>query len=403
MRLRLAGAVVLGLALFLALVGCGGGGGGGGSSGGGSGGAAQAGTLQASVNLAGRSPFSLAIEIDGKPVNVAVGDDGSFTISGLPAGEHVVDVIADGGFAAGRSTFTITPGAEVVLPPIDLIGAGQIAGLVSKKTSAGLEPLPGVEVVARGDVIVILDGGSAVLAPEGGSPSQPLIYPPPPGVSYSAFTDETGSYVMKGVQPGNYFVTVVVPGLTPGYAYVTVRAGRTTPCDFILEPAIEPGIGTVKGTVVEDVGNLAVVPAPIAGAEVIIIMDTGPQPVPLPPESPPPAPPSLDAAQAGGGDSPYDGAVPPPIWWGRYRTVTDANGQYSINVPSGRGAMWVWAEGYEPGYSELTVYPNETTVKDFALRRLELPPQPPPPWPPIEPPPPPPGEPGTGPPPPPSL
>lgn len=387
----MSGPVVVGLIVFLA-AGCGGGGGGGSSNDGGLGGSSQAGTLQASVDLSGWSPSSLQILIDGKPVEAAVGDDGSFTVAGLPPGEHVVDVIADGGFVAGRSTFVITPGQTTEIPPIDLRGAGQIAGLVSKKTSAGLEPLPGVEVVARGDVVVILGNDGPTLAPEDGGAGQPLIYPPPPGVTYSAFTDESGSYVMKGVQPGSYFVTVVVPGLTPGYAYVTVQAGHTTPCDFILEPAIEPGIGTVRGTVVEAVSDPTVVPTPIAGAEVVVMMDERIVLVPGP-----------EPSQPADGDLPDDVPMPPPIWWNTYRTLTDRNGEYSLNVPSGYGKIFVWAEGYEPAFDRLTVYPGQTTVKDFALKRLELPPLPPGPWPPEEPPSPPPEEPDTGPPPPPSM
>lgn len=372
---RVIGVVVF-LSLMLFALGCGGGGGGGTNTN------AQAGALQGAISLAGRSPSSVEMKIDGVPVEATVNEDGSFEMPGLPPGEHVIEVVADDGLCAGRATFTIQPGRLIKLPPIELKGTGKIAGVVSKKTESGLQPVAGAEVVARADVMVIQDDDGAALVPADAGNSRALIYPPPPGLMYSAFTNDDGTYVMDGVAAGNYFVTVMVPGFEPGWAYVEVEEGKTTSCDFVLEPENKtwPAVGTVRGTVLGECEDASSSPAPIAGAEVVITMRE-PVPVPLPPIRPrPPVAAREDRdGDDGGSEPPYGGddwppdepIVPPPIIWGRYRTLTDNNGQYSLNVPEGYGTIRVWAVGYEPARDRLFVEANKTVVKDFVLKLAE--------------------------------
>jgi hypothetical protein len=62
--------------------------------------------------------------------------------------------------------------------------------------------------------------------------------------------------------------------------------------------------------------------------------------------------------------------MPPDIIWREFRTLTDAAGAYTLNVPSGRGVISVWAEGYAGASDSLTLNPRETVVKDFLLDLL---------------------------------
>jgi len=288
----------------------------------------------------------------------------------------VIDVVRRDGFQAGRAVADVEPGENTEVPPIELVGSGQIAGIVSKRGESGLEPLANVEVVARGDMVVIMADGTATLAPEGETGDVPLIYPPPPAQTYSAFTDESGSYVMKGVQAGMYLVSVAVPGFVPGQAFVSVEPGHTTAVDFILVPAIEPGVGTVKGTVTGETSADDSTPKPLEGAVVTVVMngEGWEPPEPGEPEPMPVIGSRAVAAQADAGTS----IVPPDTIWRRFRTLTDQSGQYSLNVPSGYGRIAVWCEGYVPVREGLTIKPLETVVKDFLLEALEITPVEPP-------------------------
>jgi hypothetical protein len=317
------------------------------------------------VELAGENPEDYQILVDGVPVDVEIQDDGTFVVPGLPSGDHAIDVVRKDGLRAGRVPVKVEPGDPIKLPePIKLEGAGQIVGIVVKRTSAGEEPLAGVEVVARSDLIWIQAGDKVTLAPAQSNSTEPLIYPPPEGAMYSAFTEEDGSYCMKGVKPGGYFVAVVVPGLTPGEAYVWVEANRTAVADFVLREAVEEGVGTVEGTVMGETEGQS--PEPLYGAAVTVTpvnygYRPGPTPEPLP---------IVGAAQA---SIPGTGHVmPPDIRWYEFRTLTDKQGHYSLNVPSGDASMFVWGDGYEGEGREIQVLPDQTTVQDFILKHLEL-------------------------------
>jgi len=368
-------AAVLVLAI---LAGCGGSGGSGGFTG------PRAATLHGRVNLGGNPPANYQVLLDGQPVNVPIAPDGSFTITGVPPGEHVVDIVRDDGMEGGRAPFVAEPGQPITIPePIDLEGAGQIVGFVVKQDSpGGVEtPLAGVEVTARSDVMWIMNGGTATLAParaaqEPGTTEPPIteppidppieppiIYPPPPAVSYTAVTGDDGRYEMIGVKPGGYLVTVAVPGFQAGAAYVWVSANRTTAYDFVLLPVVEPGVGTVEGTVTGEVEGGGS-PVALKGAEVVVNFPYGgwqPTPVPLAVEL-------AGARQANVGVDLSVPVMPPDIIYREFRTLTNADGKYSLNVPTGYGQIFVWALNYEPAYQELKVEDGVTITQDFLLR-----------------------------------
>jgi hypothetical protein len=346
------------------MAGCGGGGGGAPVTGGGNN--TSVGTLQAQVSLAGAEPSDLQVTIDGQPSTAPVGTDGSITVPGLPPGDHVLDVMQKDGMKAGRAAFTIVGGSiATIRVPIPLDGAGQIVGMVVKLENGTPTPMANVEVTARGDLAIITNGGETTVGLPG-APSMPLIWPPPPGVTYSAFTDTDGTYQMKGVKPGPYLVSVVVPGFTPQYAWVMVQAFRTAVADFMLKPQVTPGTGAVEGTVTGAQSDGST--APIDGATVIIAMNT-----PWVPPAPPPVP-----MMSAGTAATTDPIMPPPdVRLKVFRTVTDANGYYSLKVPSGNGKAVAWAMGFAPSAQAITIQPDVTTTVNFLLKAVELPPMPP--------------------------
>ena len=60
--------------------------------------------------------------------------------------------------------------------------------------------------------------------------------------------------------------------------------------------------------------------------------------------------------------------IMPPIYeFQQFSTLTDKNGHWSLNVPSGRASLSLWAEGYNGFYQDLTVQPDQTQVIDAVL------------------------------------
>lgn len=327
------------------------------------------------------NPENFSIYVDGNPIAATPAPDGSFRILNLPPGRHTVGLIADSGMMGGYTVVEVEPGETTDAGEIIPAPGGQIAGMVMKQEADGsLTPLAGVEVLADPQVYVIM--GGAV---------RPEIYPPPPRdprlVQYKAITDERGSYLIPAVQPGDYVVTVSVPGLVQGMQWVYVEAGHTAVADFQLQEAVEPGVGTVQGIVQGKNSDGELVP--LEGALVTITVSAPWEPIrpdPLPVSDLPSAAQArlmAKAQQAGGGGqgpSGGDGAVivPPPYFFQQFQTLTDARGHYSLNVPSGHLTIEVWMEGYNWVSEPITVQPRETLTKDFVLEPWEIvePPQP---------------------------
>ncbi|NSW57611.1 MAG: hypothetical protein HPY44_16495 [Armatimonadetes bacterium] len=347
----------------------------------------QTGVLTGSVDLNSGSPENCRLLLNGTELPVGVNPDGTFRIPNIPPGEHVLDIIGPDGTEAGRSEFEIEPGEVIILPPIRPLPAGQIAGLVIKNENGVWVPAVGVEVVARSDLLWIMDDeGKPTIAPDGTSadsspnaggantaPAVPFIYPPPPGVSYSAITDDTGSFVMRAVQEGPYFVTVAVPGYLTGEAFVYVSPGQTAVADFQLWPEKDPETGKIVGKVMGV--KLDGTRAPIAGASIEVRMD---QPWFLPPPEPIELPPDIrpDLPVAGGADATDPGGCigikPPIIDWRVFSTVTDENGEYSIEVPAGVRVVSAWAWPYEWAEQRVVVPLNGVVRADFELKELDF-------------------------------
>lgn len=337
MRVAIVGVVVL---VLLGLVGCGGGGGN----------VNPRQTGQVTGTLSAANPASYQIMLDGAALDVRPAADGTFAIPNLPAGSHTIAFVS--GLVGIYLPVEVDPDKTTDVGEVVPVQGGQIAGLVCRRDDDGtLTPLAGVEVLADPEPIYEIMGSTSpaqVETREGDS------------LSYKAITDENGSYVIPAVPEGAYVVTVNVPGLVQGVAYVWVGAGSTAPADFQLVATVEEGIGTIAGhvTAVLEAGNQA-----LAGALVTITSDGGWQPVP--PTDPvilPDAIRSLGVAPPG-----TDCIIAPPYIFNQFSTLTASDGSYTLNVPSGHLQISVWAEGYEDAYDSLTLQPNETVTRDYAL------------------------------------
>jgi hypothetical protein len=202
-------------------------------------------------------------------------------------------------------------------------------------------------------------------------PIDPGVIVPPMPV-FTAFTGRDGAYALRGLPPAEYRVEVAVPRFTPQAEWVNVEVGQTTALDFVLDPKPEPDVGRIVGSVV------ALVPPPPPDAPAAAELPTR-VPVPVPralvtvttgvPWVPPWPQPHLDemAARSAQRDAVID--VMPPIMpplpepdRQEFATLTDWEGNYSINVPAGPAQITAYHENWGVAYRTLRV-PNAGEVE----------------------------------------
>jgi len=329
--------------MLVALVGCGGGGGNNPNP-------QQTGRLIGTLNAA--NPTSYKILLDGTPLDETPQADGSFSIPNLPAGPHTIAFISGSGMAGVHIPVEIDPSNPTDVGGVNPVLGGQIVGMVTRQEEGGgLTPLAGVEVLADPQPIYYMEGGVV--------PAQ-VQTRQADSLTLKAITGDDGSYRIPAVPEGSYVVTVNVPGLEQGVAYVYVSPGTTAPADFQLVAAVEKGIGTIMGHVA---ALLKEGSQPLGGAMVTIYSDGLWNPVPPPGPIPVPMPMRSQQAVPPGAI----GIVPPIYNFNQFTTMTAKDGSYSLNVPSGHLQISVWAEGYNGAYEEVTLQPDQTLTKDYDL------------------------------------
>lgn len=304
------------------------------------------------------NPDDFRILVDGSAVSVQPDAQGNFVIANLPPGEHNVAFVSPDGMAGARVEVIVEDGRTTPVGPVEGRLGGQIVGLVMQVDGdGGLTPLSGVEVIADSDFVGI-DLPIEIPRPDAGllqgTPTTDLDQPRDgDAVQYRAFTDEAGSFTMRAVTEGAYLVSVNIPGLEQGTSWVWVSPGYTSVADFHLREAIDPGVGTIQGSVLAADGD-----TPIEGAVVEVYMDGGYwEPMPA-------------VSSADEGEEP---SVVPPYYFNEFRTVTDAQGSFSLNVPAGYLSLSVWAEDYEYVFQQLAVQADEVLSLTFSLQAWEDP------------------------------
>lgn len=313
--------------------------------------------------------------LDGQPVPGALTADGNYTIENVTPGEHRVAVVSRDGMEGGYATVQVRDGERARAPRIVPELGGQIVGIVTVVEDGVMRALEGVEITAQ-PAIMLLD------RPAQGGPDadRPVIYPPPDDLpSFSTFTDADGSFMVRAVPQGEYTVSVAEPSMEGTWQWVWVEAGHTAVADFTLRPVIEPGIGTVRGRVLATQGGLT---APAMGARVTITSDTWWGPI-GPPEVPPEPPLPMNDSEggrsgAGAPPAPDADAIAPP-YYNSVSTLTNQNGEYELNAPSGYASIEVYMPGWAPVWEQIRIMPGETLTRSFELEDIEDWTEPPPP------------------------
>ncbi len=325
-------------------------------------------SIRGSVDTAAGSSYEVLL--DGRAVPGAMQADGSFEINGVPPGEHRVAVVEAGGLAGSYVSVVVRAGEDTQVPPIVPELGGQIVGMVTVRDEGGLRPLPDVEVTAQpADEVVAL----AAKGDEGGPNVSPPDVP-----AFSAFTDEHGSYIIQAVPEGSYVVTVAAPEYEDNSRWTWVEAGHTAVADFELRPAIDPGVGTVRGRVVTETDGGA---QPIEGATVTISSDEPwfAEPPSLDGDGSEPASEEGEDGDSGCDNCPEPPDEMPPPWFYGVSTLTDSDGNYSLNAPAGYGSIEVFAPEYMPVWEEIVIQADQVLERNFTLEPWpDEPPFPPP-------------------------
>lgn len=316
---------------------------------GGHGGGQPTGSVTGRVtDAAGLDPGTLVVSVQGTDITGSVNPDGTFAINGVPAGDQTVTVTSPDGSYAAHIGVTVPDGGTISAGEFRLLHAGQIAGLVTTQTEdGGLLPVPGAVVIAvPQDEPIILDPGQNEGGGDGTEPSEPPLF------QLITHTDEFGSYVLRGVPPGQYEVSVHHPDFQPASQMVFVEAGHTSVADFTLVHEGQPDLGLVVGTVRErladgaagrPLADVAIVawPAELFMGNEQLLQDW------------PPLPP--------------DGSLPNVVF-------TDELGHYSMRLPAGQYVLVAKKPDYEPAHQMVTIVAGEHTVADFLLTPIPPPP-----------------------------
>jgi uncharacterized GH25 family protein len=144
------------------------------------------------------------------------------------------------------------------------------------------------------------------------------------------FTDRNGHYAFRRVPAGGYTVIAAHPRFRPARQHARIHVGEISEAHFLLEPRINPNLGSLGG-VVQD----ALTGQPIAGAWVAVKGDE------------------------------HD-------WIGRHCrrwTRTNENGEYLFGrLPADLYKVYVCKRGYHEATAEATVHPGERTQLNFELQ-----------------------------------
>lgn len=265
-------------------------------------------------------------------VPVMTNANGEYGFTGVPPGEHLVNVSKDGYGPAHREV-EVESGhvtiADFALEHITTVPPGSIAGFVTDSVTS--QPIAGA-LVFYGPLF------TATAPPlwwdDDVSPELPHVV-----------TDAHGHYVIENLRPGTYHLEATAPGHKRGHEETEVKSGLRSEVDFSLEPEVINPPGGIAG-LVED----AETSQPIAGARVYFMRV-------------PDDPIEHDDRQEGSTSLPTATPIPAPQF-----VTTGPDGLYHIDgLPPGHYHLYATKDGYSPQGQFVEVHSGMVTIANFSL------------------------------------
>lgn len=310
-------------------------------------------TVRGTVSLPpGQSAQDVVVQVGGTALQARPAADGSFVILGVPPGHYTLSAVSPTTNFGAHVPLTVPAGGEVRTTDLELRPGGQIAGIVTALSEEGVQQVRAGAIITARPVTeypVLPDGSTVRPGPNAG------LAEVDPGVTLTATTGADGTYAIKGVPAGAYWLSASLEGFPAQELMVQVSVAATTPGDFFFGTPIDPATGTVAGRVLGRTRSGGTVP--VAGAQVWADLPY--------------------AWMANGGGSgqtvpsgpggitpptyPRPGGMPP--YWGY--TVTAEDGTYTLNLPRGRVTIHCRHRDYQPASAEVTLGASATV--DFTL------------------------------------
>ncbi len=294
--------------------------------------------------LAGDPPDQFTVLLDGQPIPVTPAADGSLQLNGVPAGEHLLQVVAPNKNRGGVTIIDVRADSRVdVGAPTEVVG-GRILGKVRLGSA-------GVYAAARRVLVVAIPGGATAVQKGKAAP----ITIPPRTTYYATYTDGNGDYELNAVDVGDYLVTAAVPGYQSDVKAVNIpaqgHAARGVNLDLERDTTMPSGVvtGRVRGAIIG--GTQA-----LAGAALKL------QPtVPFEPTIKQDA--INDIAAAAG----FELMDSPWFSWTWLGMLTDLAGSYEGRAPVGSARLSCFAYGYQPVYQDIAMINNGSIHSVFDL------------------------------------
>jgi len=279
----------------------------------------------------------VTVSLDGTTQSTNVAADGSFNLGSVPSGIYTL-VVKSGG-QAGDVVVVVSGGSVTDVGDIDLVGAGQVAGLVTD--SATGQPIAGA-------VVTVTDTSDSTT----NQSPQPVR---------GTQTNNDGSYTVDALPAGAYLVTVSKAGYTSGTLDVTIAAGSTAEGDIKLVAVSAAAKGSVQGTVTTTNSDGSV--TPLGGVFIALYPASGAAPTPMP----------LPPTALGAGNQPVTIYSPGPSWLGYY-AYTASDGTYTIaGVPAGAYTANAVRPGFQSATQSVTVVASQATIANFTLTLQQIP------------------------------
>jgi len=296
----------------------------------------------------GDDPAQFRVLMDGQLLPVTPGATGALTLTGLPEGRHLLQVVNPNRVVGALRIINVDANATVDLGDLTAVHGGRIVGTVRAETPGG-GWLP-----ARRVLVVALAGGAAVVDSTHASP----VNLPPAATYYAGYTDGNGDFSLDAVEPGDYLITAAVAGHKADAWLVQGLSAGQGISNVILDLAADPedSVGTVAGLVSGSISggsqslpNAALSVAPAQGFTPRVPTEVR----------------DRIAQQSGA-------SLMSARWftWNRLSALTDAGGSYQLPSPPGSTRLRCFAYGYQAQYQDIQVLDGQTTTASFTLPLL---------------------------------